>query len=54
MPIYEQFDRIELSDAPPGCVDGVYRMRHADRFPLLLEVMLPPEWKRLPLYQRLQ
>ncbi len=53
MPIYDGFERLEFSDAPPGCVDGVYRVREPERFPLLLEVMLRPGWRRAPLYQRL-
>ena len=36
-----------------GCVDGVYRVRNPARFPMLLEVMLPPGWRHQPLYQRL-
>jgi hypothetical protein len=53
MPIYDGFRRIELSDAPPGCVDGVYRIRDARKFPLLLEATLTPGWRRMPLFQRL-
>jgi len=53
MPIYDQFDRIEFADAPPGCIVGVYRVRDANRFPMLLEVLLRPGWRREPLYQRL-
>jgi hypothetical protein len=53
MPIYDGFQRLELSDAPSGCVDGVYRVRKPEQFTMLLEAILPPEWKREPLYQRL-
>lgn len=53
MPIYDGFHRVEFSDAPPGCVDGVYRVRQPGQFPLLLEVVLRPGWRRAPLYQRL-
>jgi hypothetical protein len=53
MPIYDGFHRLEFSDAPPGCVDGVYRVREPGQFPLLLEVVLRPGWRRAPLYQRL-
>lgn len=53
MPIYGGFRRLEFGDAPPGCVDGVYRVRDVSRFSMLLEAMLPPDWRRQPLYQRL-
>jgi len=53
MPVYDKFQRIDFSDAPEGCVDGVYRVRNPGRFPMLLEVMLPPGWRQQPLYQRL-
>ena len=53
MPIYDRFQRLEFADAPPGCVVGVYRVRDSRRFPLLLEVLLRPGWRREPLYQRL-
>ena len=53
MPIYDGFHRLQFADAPPGCVDGIYRVREPERFPLLLEVMLRPGWRRAPLYQRL-
>jgi hypothetical protein len=52
MPIYDGFGRIEFDDAPPGCVLGVFRVRDASRFSMLLEVMLRPGWRRAPLYQR--
>jgi hypothetical protein len=54
MPIYDGFGRLEFSDAPPGCVDGVFRVREPGQFRLLLEVMLRPGWRRAPLYQRLR
>ena len=53
-PIYDGFRHLEFSDAPAGCVEGVYRVREPGRFSLLLEVMLRPGWRRAPLYQRLQ
>ena len=54
MPIYDGFERLDFTDAPPGCVDGVYRVREPGRFSLLLEVMLRPGWRRAPFYQRLR
>ena len=53
MPIYDGFGRIEFSDAPEGCVEGVYRVRNPAQFGMLLEVMLSPGWRQQPLYQRL-
>ena len=53
MPVYDGFRHLEFSDTPPGCVDGVYRVREPGQFSLLLEVMLRPGWRREPLYQRL-
>jgi hypothetical protein len=53
IPIYDGFRQIAFSDAPPGCVVGVYRVRDAGRFPMLLEVLLRPGWRRQPLYQHL-
>ena len=53
MPIYDGFTKLTLADAPDGCVVGVYRVREARRFGLLLETMLAPGWKHEPLYQRL-
>jgi hypothetical protein len=54
MPIYGGFHRLQFADSPPGCVEGIYRVREPHRFPLLLEVMLRPGWRRAPLYQRLR
>ena len=53
MPIYDGFGRLEFSDAPLGCLEGVYRVRDPRQFGMLLEAMLPPGWRRQPLYQRL-
>jgi hypothetical protein len=52
MPIYDHFQGIELSDTPAGCVQAVYRVRDPRQIPLMLEVVLPPRWRRTPLYQR--
>jgi hypothetical protein len=54
MPIYDGFHRLQVADTPPGCVEGIYRVREPERFSLLLEVMLRPGWRRAPLYQRLR
>ena len=52
MPIYDGFGRLDLVDAPEGCVDGVYRLRDPRPFPMLLEARLDPGWRRRPLYQQ--
>jgi hypothetical protein len=54
MPVYDGFEGVDFSDARPGCIDGVYRVRDPGQFALLLEVALPPGWQRSPLYQRLR
>jgi hypothetical protein len=51
-PVYRGFQALELSTAKPGCVDGVYRVRDPDAIPLMLEVMLPPRWRKMSLYQQ--
>ncbi len=53
MPVYEGFGRLESVNTPPGCVDAVYRLRDVRRFPLLVEAVLSPGWRKAPLYQRL-
>ena len=53
-PVFELFDRLEFSDAQPGCVVGAYAVSELTRFPLLLGAVLPPGWDSLPLHQRLR
>jgi hypothetical protein len=53
MPVYEDFQGIELPETRPGCVEGIYRVRDTRSLPLMLEVVLAPGWQRSPLYQRL-
>jgi hypothetical protein len=53
MPVYDGFHHLEFSDAPPGCVVGVFRVRDVRQFPLLLEAVLRPGWRGAPLYQRI-
>jgi hypothetical protein len=54
VPVYRHFVGVEFSDVHPGCVGGVARVRDLTRFTLLLPSVLPPRWKREPLYQRLR
>ena len=51
-PVYAGFHGIELSDTKPGCVAGVYRVRDPATIPVMLEVTLPPRWRRMALYQQ--
>ena len=50
--VYPNFMGIELP-GPSDCVTGAYRLTDTDAFPLLIDATLPPDWERLPLYQRL-
>jgi hypothetical protein len=50
-PIYDHFLGVELSDVPFGCVQ-VYRVRKPQEVRLMLEVVLPPRWRTIPMYQR--
>ena len=53
LPVFDHFDGVEVSDTTPGCFVGVSRMTEPSRFPLLMGVTLPPDWRTLPLHQRL-
>ena len=53
LPVFQQFAGLDYSDARPGCVVGAYRFTDLVPFPILLGVTLPPDWRTLPLYQRL-
>lgn len=52
-PVFEHYRRLEFSDETPGCVVGAYRLADLHQFPLLLGATLPPNWRTLPLHQRL-
>jgi len=53
VPVFDRYAGLEVSDARPGCVTGVYRLTDLQPFPILLGATLPPDWESLPLYQRL-
>jgi hypothetical protein len=53
-PVFRHYQGLEFADAPPGCVTGIHRLADLPRFPLLLGVVLPPDWKSLPLHQSLK
>ncbi|HWI17246.1 MAG TPA: hypothetical protein VNT81_05845, partial [Vicinamibacterales bacterium] len=50
-PVFEKFAGLEAT--PPGCVLKVERFTQPDAFPLLFGVVLPPDWRLLPFYQRM-
>jgi hypothetical protein len=52
-PVFEHFDGVTVSDGRPGCFVAAYRLTNLTAFPLLLGATLPPEWRSLPLHQRL-
>lgn len=52
-PVYDGFDRLAFGAALPGCVNGVYRVHDPGRFSMLPEIVLPPDWRTVPMYQRL-
>jgi hypothetical protein len=47
------FAGIELPDADRGCLGGLRRVTDIDRTPILLTLSLPPDWRRMKLYQTL-
>jgi len=53
MPVFDRFRGVEVSDDRPGCFVGASRFADLRPFPILLSATLPPDWDRLPLYQRL-
>jgi len=54
LPVFTLFKGLEFSDDRPGCIVGAYRLADLRPFPLLVGLMLPPQWETLPLYQRLK
>jgi hypothetical protein len=53
MPVFDRFRGLEIPDDRPGCFVGASRFADVRSFPILLGATLPPDWERLPLYQRL-
>jgi len=54
MPVYATFQGVTVGDAPAGCLAGVYRVQHSERFTLMPRVTLRPGWEEQPLYQSLR
>jgi hypothetical protein len=53
VPVYATFQGVSVVGAPPGCLAGVYRAHHTERFTLMPQVTLRPGWEEQPLYQSL-
>jgi hypothetical protein len=53
-PVYRHFVGVEFSDVHPGCIGGISRVRDVKNLTLLLPSVLPPDWERQPLRQRLK
>jgi hypothetical protein len=51
-PVYDRFEGVEIRDADPRCVTGVYRMTAPDQVKVLLGATLAPDWEHGPLYER--
>lgn len=49
-----KFGGIEMAEAEQHCVTGLRRFALADQLPLLLPVVLPPDWRGRPLRQSLR
>ena len=45
LPVYGMFQGVTVGDAPAGCLTGVYRVRHPERFTLMPKVTLRPGWE---------
>ena len=45
------FAGVEVAEAEAGCIEGLWRFRDPDSFPLLLASTLAPGWRERPLYQ---
>ncbi|HWI17191.1 MAG TPA: hypothetical protein VNT81_05565 [Vicinamibacterales bacterium] len=53
-PAFKLFRTVEVSDATPGCVKGVYRLASPANMPMLLSATVPPDWSERPRHQRLR
>ena len=53
VPVYATFQGVSVGRAAPGCLAGVFRVRHPERFTLMPQVTLRPGWEGEPLHQSL-
>jgi hypothetical protein len=49
----QHFVGLEVTDRDEGCVAAVRRIERIDRTPILLNLLLPPDWREMKLYQTL-
>lgn len=49
-----KFGGIEIAEAEQHCLKEVSRFAEADRYPMLLPVVLAPDWRERPLHQTLR
>jgi hypothetical protein len=48
------FKGIELSEAHTSCLVSIHRFKNINRYPLLLNLALPSDWKQVPRYQTIK
>ena len=52
-PVYDAFRRVEVSDPSPACFERAGVVANADRFPILISAVLPPDWEARSQYQHI-
>jgi hypothetical protein len=53
LPVFQGFLGVSVGGASAGCVAGIQRVMHPERFTLMPEVVLRPGWESRPLHQSL-
>jgi hypothetical protein len=51
--VFEHFAGVQFPRSMANCVGGAYRLSAPERFDLLVDATLPPDWATEPLHQRL-
>ena len=51
---YSYFAGVELDASDTACVSRVSRLRHAERFPLFVGLLLPPDWSERRLFHTIR
>jgi hypothetical protein len=49
-----RFAGVDVASADEPCIQSLGRFKNPERFPLVLESMLLPDWRRRPLYESLR
>jgi hypothetical protein len=49
-----RFAGVDVPSPRTSCVQGIYRLRDSSRHRLLLEAVLPAQWRQLSLYQSIE